>query len=107
MQHIFPTTAVSLGPGYVVGRERAVSKVAGTFGPHGWGARPRLIASSPRTAPRPGVPPSPATGVQVTLWLFDAQGWLLSRSVVDGAEAAVVVPDARTGAVFAVVAAGE
>jgi hypothetical protein len=31
MQHIFPTTPVELGPGWIVGRERIVSKVAREF----------------------------------------------------------------------------
>jgi hypothetical protein len=80
MQYIFPMTAVELGPGYLIGRERVVSKASGTFGP--------VVA-----------PLGP--GGKLRVRVFDQAGWLTSSAVVAAPRAEVAL--GTDTATFAVV----
>ena len=69
MQHIFPTTPVELGPGFIIGKERIVTKASRTFGfPAAHDGSERLCVS-----------------------IFDRQGWLTNSSVVEGPQVAVAL----------------
>jgi hypothetical protein len=61
MQHIFPTTPIELGPGFIVGLERIVTKVSRSFA---WAGKQS----------------------DLTLRVFDRKGFLTSRSNVKGPE---------------------
>lgn len=74
MQFIFPTTPVTLGQGWIVGRERIVTKVARTF---------------------------TFLPARLVLRYFDRQGWLTSTTVQQGPTVAVSL-DAHTNS-FAVI----
>mmetsp|Transcript_57506 Transcript_57506/g.125006 ORF Transcript_57506/g.125006 Transcript_57506/m.125006 type:complete len:154 (+) Transcript_57506:383-844(+) len=45
MQHLFPTTAITIGPGFVVGEERIVTKVNGNYSL--WGSEGCLLLFNP------------------------------------------------------------
>ena len=77
MQHIFPTTPVELGPGWIAGRERIVSKVSRSFA---WPAE------------------KPAA-----LRIFGRQGFLTSKSEVKGPTIGVTLDGGERS--FAVISA--
>jgi len=77
MQHIFPTTPIELGPGFIVGRERIVTKVSRSF---------------------------TRTESELTLRVFDRQGFLTNKSTVKGPEVQVNL-DGGGARSFAVVSA--
>jgi hypothetical protein len=81
MQHIFPTTPTELGPGYIIGQERIVTKVARRFS---------FAAPAPK---------------KLHLRYFDRQGWLESSALVPGPEVDVAVDGGGVRS-FAVVTAG-
>jgi hypothetical protein len=76
MQHIFPTTPVELGPGWIVGRERIVSKVSRSFE---W------------------------AGDALSLRIFGRQGFLTSKSAVKGPTISVALDGGERS--FAVISA--
>ena len=79
MQHIFPTTPIELGSGFIVGVERIVTKVSRSFT---WSG----------------------TQSELTLRVFDRQGFLTSKSTVRGPEIRVEL-DGDGARSFAVVSA--
>jgi hypothetical protein len=79
MQYIFPTTPTELGPGWIIGRERIVSKTARSF-------------------------TFPAGSSPLLLRYFDRQGWFESKHIVTGPIVHVAV-DGGGARSFAVITA--
>ena len=80
IRHVFPVTPQRLGAGFIVGRERAVTKVSGSFAPDG-NTGPLCVRSFDRDGWQLHVQRDAPAPVNVTL-------------PFDGAAFAVVVPDA-------------
>ena len=102
MQAIFPTTVVELGPGWIVGRERLVTKASRgfTFPPS-----PRNSNGAGHAAAGPSVAMPPAAGLlamQLRVRYFDRRGWLTSVEHVRGPRVQVHV-DGGGARAFAVV----
>ena len=99
MQAIFPTTVVELGPGWIVGRERLVTKASRgfTFPPS-----PRVRAGHAAGGPSVAMPPAAGLAMQLRVRYFDRRGWLTSVEHVRGPRVQVHV-DGGGARAFAVV----
>ena len=92
MAHLFPITPQTLGFGFLIGCERAVTKVSGTFAP----SADRTYCDQPRDEPA-----GAASAELLCVRMFDRDGWqtAVQRGVAAPAKVSLPAP----GRVFAVI----
>lgn len=83
IHHLFPITPVQLGPGFVIGVERVVTKVPGQFS----------LSDSSSTGFAQAIHfSSDKISHELVLSSFDRSGWLVSHCNVSGPMVKVAIP---------------